>query len=77
MMGVAVSTTRDLKVSSPRVIFEQRYAYGTAQSLANSDVSPDGQRFLMVKDESSSGRLNVVLNWFDALNRLAPPPQRR
>jgi len=26
----------------------------------------------MVKDESSSGRLNVVLNWFEELNRLAP-----
>jgi hypothetical protein len=38
----------------------------------NYDVSPDGQRFVMVKDESGSGRLNVVLNWFDELTRLAP-----
>ena len=30
--------------------------------VANYDVSADGQRFLMVKDESSSGRINVVLN---------------
>jgi hypothetical protein len=35
-------------------------------------VSQDGQRFLMVKDESSSGRLNLVINWFTELNRLAP-----
>jgi hypothetical protein len=27
-------------------------------------VSPDGQRFLMVKDEAGAGRLNVVLNAF-------------
>jgi hypothetical protein len=26
----------------------------------------------MVKDESASGRLNVVVNWFAELNRLAP-----
>jgi hypothetical protein len=35
-------------------------------------VTPDGQRFVMVKDESGSGRLNVVLNWFDELARLVP-----
>jgi len=32
----------------------------------------DPQRFVMVKDESSSGRLNIVLNWFEELKRLAP-----
>jgi len=26
----------------------------------------------MVKDESGSGRLNIVLNWFEELKRLAP-----
>ena len=36
------------------------------------DVSTDGERFVMVKDESGSGRLNVVLKWFDELTRLAP-----
>ena len=36
--------------------------------LANYDVSPDGQRFVMVKDETGSGRLNVVLNWAEELS---------
>ena len=76
MMVVDVSTSPDLKLSTPRVLFEQRYAFGSAQTVANYDVSPDGQRFLMVKDESSSGRLNIVLNWFDELNRLVPPTGR-
>jgi hypothetical protein len=35
-------------------------------------VSPDGQRFVMAKDDSASGRLNVVLDWHDELKRLAP-----
>jgi len=56
------------------VLFEQRYAFGSAQTVANYDVSPDGQRFVMVKDDSASGRINLVLNWFEELKRLAPSP---
>src|SRR5262249_47727337 len=73
MMSVEVSASPELTLSPPRLLFEQRYAYGNTVSMANYDVSPDGQRFLMVKDDSSSGRLNIVLNWFDELKRLAPP----
>ena len=40
------------------------------------DVSPDGQRFLLVRDVtetgSSGGAIVIVRNWFDELNRLAP-----
>ena len=72
MMVVDVTTSPDLTLSQPRVLFEQRYAFGSAQTIPNYDVSPDGQRFVMVKDESASGRLNVVLNWFEELKRLAP-----
>ena len=38
------------------------------------DVGSDG-RFVMVKPESGAARLNVVLNWFGELARLAPPRQ--
>lgn len=51
------------------MLFEQRYAFGSAQTIPNYDVSPDGERFLMVKDESSSGRLNIVLNWLEELRQ--------
>jgi serine/threonine-protein kinase len=72
MMAVDVTTTPELKISEPHLLFERRYAYGGAQTIANFDVSPDGQRFLMVRDESSSGRLGIVLNWFDELRRRVP-----
>jgi hypothetical protein len=72
MMVVDVSATPDLSLSRPRVLFEQRYAFGTAQTVANYDVSPDGARFVMVKDDSASGRVNVVLNWVEELKRLVP-----
>ncbi len=76
MMTVEMSTTPDLALSPPRLLFEQRYAFGAGITIANFDVSRDGQRFIMVKDESSAGRLNVVLNWFTDLNRLAPASPR-
>jgi hypothetical protein len=73
MMAVDVTTTGpDLTLSKPRVLFEQRYAFGSAQTIPNYDVSPDGQTFVMVKDDSSSDRLNIVLNWFEELKHLAP-----
>jgi serine/threonine protein kinase/Tol biopolymer transport system component len=72
MMVVDVSPGPDLTLSQPRVLFEQRYAFGSAQTIPNYDVSPDGQRFVMVKDDSASGRLNIVLNWFEELKALVP-----
>jgi hypothetical protein len=67
--GVDVSGSVDLTLSQPRQLFDQRYVFQNI-SLANYDVSPDGQRFVMVKDEAGSGRLNVVLNWSEELKRL-------
>jgi serine/threonine protein kinase/Tol biopolymer transport system component len=71
MMVVEVSSRVDLTLSQPRQLFEQRYVFQNV-SLANYDLSGDGQRFLMVKDEAGSGRLNVVLNWTNELKRLVP-----
>jgi len=38
------------------------------------DISPDGKRFLMMKEETlqGQGQINVVLNWFEELKRLVP-----
>jgi Tol biopolymer transport system component len=71
MMVVDVSPGVDLSLSPPRQLFEQRYVFQNV-SLANYDLSADGERFLMVKDEAGSGRLNVVLNWSEELKRLVP-----
>ncbi len=33
----------------------------------------DGQRFLMIKAvEGSNARINIIMNWFEELKRLAP-----
>jgi serine/threonine-protein kinase len=76
MMAVDVTTSPDVKLSPPHLLFEGRYAFGSGITIANYDVTRDGQRFIMVKDEAGAARLNVVLNWFDDLARVAPAPAR-
>jgi len=44
--------------------------------VANYDVSPNGQRVLMIKaseqERSATTQINVVLNWFEELKRRVP-----
>jgi serine/threonine-protein kinase len=72
MMVATVTPASELTFSQPRVLFDQHYAFGTAQTIPNYDVSPDGLNFVMVKDDAEAGRLNVMLNWFEELKRLVP-----
>ena len=76
MMVVDVSTVPEVTLSSPRLLFEQSYAFGSGITIANYDVTRDGQPFIMVKDESAAARLHVILNWFTDLNRWAPAAAR-
>ena len=59
----------------PRMLFDGPYLPTTA-SLPFYDVSPDGQRFLMLKpvelQASAPTQINVVLNWFEELKRRVP-----
>jgi serine/threonine-protein kinase len=74
MMVVDISTTPSVKVGTPRRLFERPFNRSTA-FWPNYDVTPDGQRFLMVKDSALDApptRINVVLNWFEELKRLVP-----
>ncbi len=74
MMSVEVDTRApDLRASAPKKLFEGAYYEGTGASCemggpaaANYDVTPDGKRFLMVRDNSGTvigTRAVVVLNW--------------
>jgi serine/threonine-protein kinase len=78
MMVVSLDTRGPkLGQSAPRMLFEGAYYQGTGASCemggtsaANYDVSPDGQRFLMIRDNGKSGfgnRAVVVLNWAEEL----------
>ena len=73
MMVVDVETSPAFKPSKPRVLFEGRYETSfQVPGFRFYDVSPDGQRFLMVKSErpQASPQLVLVVNWIDELKRL-------
>jgi Tol biopolymer transport system component len=74
MMVVSVQTDPTFNAARPRVLFEGSYLSTTISiGLQYYDISPDGQRFLMIK-EAGAGQtqINVVLNWFEELKRLVP-----
>ncbi len=65
LLSVAIQTQPEFEIGEEKIVLEGLRMY---------DVSPDGVRFLMVleKDTSQAMTLNVVLNWFEELNRLVP-----
>jgi len=76
MMAVDIATRPSLTVAKPRILFEGPYL-ATPLTSPNYDVSPDGQRFLMLKpDEQTSSsaatQIVVVQNWFEELKRRVP-----
>ena len=58
----------------PRVLFEEKYDWTSL--IRDYDVTPDGQRFLMVRWQSKPlepvTELHVVLDWFEELKRIVP-----
>jgi Tol biopolymer transport system component len=74
MMVVLVQTDPTFRAGRPEILFEGRYVTSRVmRSIPYYDISPDGQRFLMIKAvEGSTGQINVVLNWFEELKRLVP-----
>jgi len=55
MMAVDIATQPGFSAGKPRVLFEGQYQ-PTPATFPNYDVSPDGQRFLMLKAASRRRR---------------------
>ena len=73
MVAVPVRATPELTLGKPQTLFEGIYVL-SGLSPPTYDVTADG-RFIMIKpspDELAVRRINVVLHWFDELNRRAP-----
>ena len=66
MMAVGIETEPGLAASRPTMLFEESYATGNSNN-PNYAVSPDGQRFLMIKDDPASRGFHVILNAFEGL----------
>jgi eukaryotic-like serine/threonine-protein kinase len=79
VMSVATSPGAAWEPTTPRLLVKEGYFTNPLDPIRAYDVSPDGQRFLLIKPDASSQQagvaaasLIVVLNWVDELERLAP-----
>ena len=72
--AVAIDTKSGFQPGKPKVLFTGDFSTGLARSY---DVTADGQRFIMLKRDTTGGgdltNLVIVDNWFTELKRLAPP----
>ena len=84
-MMVPIELGEDVRVGDTESLFEPGPAASRRFWLRNGirqhDLSPDGQRFLMLKppdaglvDAAAPTSITVVRNWFDELQRLVPSP---
>jgi hypothetical protein len=73
MMAVDISTQPGFPGGSPRTLFEGPYTLSRSP-IAAYDVSPDGQRFLMLKpfEQAAPTQINVVQYWFEEVKRRVP-----
>jgi eukaryotic-like serine/threonine-protein kinase len=78
-MDVEITTQPSSQVfqaGAPRLLFAGKFLRHGGILEPAYDVSPDGQRFLMLKpieqQEEALTRINVVLNWFEELKQKVP-----
>jgi eukaryotic-like serine/threonine-protein kinase len=74
MMAVDYTAQPTFSAGKPKMLFEGPYV-PTPRSIPDYDVSPDGQRFLMLKapeQVQAPAPINVVLNWLDELKQKNP-----
>lgn len=79
MMAVDLAPGERVAVGKPRRLFDAGWELGVGWEPrigASFAVMPDGERFLMIRYEPAAipTRINVILNWFDELNRRVPVP---
>ena len=73
MMVAAVDTDADFRVGEVTELFDAPEMRSPMNiGLATYDVSPDGQRFVMVRQGEARAELTSVLDWFEDLKARVP-----
>ena len=86
VMAVAVKTEPTFSLETPRTLFKGTYYFPNAIGWAGPDlypwdISPDGKRFLMIKEAASTAKpaateaprkINIVVNWLEELKQRVP-----
>ena len=81
MMAVAVFTSPTFTAGRPQELWKGHYTHGMSSSCgppgatsSNYDVTTDGKRFLMIKDDDQDRAISrqfvVVIGWADELRRM-------
>jgi hypothetical protein len=75
LLAVPVTRNPTFTAGRPQKIIDNRSYVGGGRSLTarTYDVSPDGQRFLLLKAQSSdTTSIVIVVNWTEELKRRTP-----
>jgi Tol biopolymer transport system component len=80
VMAVDVQTEPIFKPGKPETLFRGPYSPLTSQDGHPWDISPDGKRFLMMKEAGSTAKpaaeaprkINIVVNWLEELKQRVP-----
>jgi Tol biopolymer transport system component len=67
--GVDLTTTPDVHLGAPELLFERRQAFGQNLTIPNYSLSADGREFLMVREEPGGRHLSFVQNWLGSVGR--------
>ena len=72
MMVVEASTEPTFAAGTPRPLFDEPFSPMARLGVRNYGVTPDGQAFVMVQDETPDVPIRVVLNWHQVLLERVP-----
>ena len=74
-MAVGIQTAPEFAATEPRLLFDDlgMEISSGAGGFANYDVSPDGQSFVIIRNEAKPAReIRFVENWMEEVKRLVP-----
>jgi len=80
LMGIDITTDAAFAFGNERVVFGMHGIFTAGPGIRSYDITPDGQRFLMILPQgepdsaASAQRINVVQNWFEELKERVPVP---
>ena len=80
VVRVPVDTSSSFRPGNPETLFTGPYRAWLPNRGRSYDLSPDGERFLMIKESGETdvtgpiGRIVLVQNWFEELKDRVPLP---
>jgi serine/threonine protein kinase len=75
MMAVSIKTIPAFSADQPRELFDVSQMYFPNNPITNFDITPDGKRFIMVRNAHANTNItsfNIVQNWIAELQREMP-----